>query len=103
MVIKKKNDKNRMCINFTNLNKACPDDSFPLPHIDSLVDSTAEHEMMSFMDVYSGYYQILKHQDDQEKTTFITGRGIYCFNVMSFGLKKVGAIYQRLNSVSDTI
>lgn len=85
-----------MCIEFTNLNKMCSKDSFPHPHIDSLVDSTADHEMMSFMDAYSSYSQILMHPDDQEKITFITGRGIYCFKVMPLGLKNARATYQRL-------
>lgn len=75
VVVRKKNGKNRMCIDFTDLNKACPYDSFPFPHIDSLVESTVDHEMMSFMDVYSSYNQILMHPNDQEKMAFITGRG----------------------------
>lgn len=52
--------------------------------------------MMSFIDAYSGYNQILMHLEDQEKTTFIIGRGIYCYKVMPLGLKNAGAIYQRL-------
>ena len=67
-----------MCIDFTDLNKACPKDSFPLPHINMLVDATAGHELLSFMDTFSGYNQILMHPNDQEKTTFITKRGILC-------------------------
>ena len=78
------------------LNKACPKDSFPLPHIDMLVDATAGHELLSFMDAFSGYNQILMHPDDQEKTAFITERGIFCYKVMPFGLKNAGATYQRL-------
>ena len=85
-----------MCIDFTDLNKACPKDSFPLPHIDMLVDATAGHELLSFMDAFSGYNQILMHLDDQEKTAFITERGIFCYKVMPFGLKNAGATYQRL-------
>ncbi|KAK0570777.1 hypothetical protein LWI29_006363 [Acer saccharum] len=96
VVVKKKNGKWRVCIDFTDLNKACPKDSFPLPHIDMLVDATAGHELLSFMDAYSGYNQILMHPDDQEKTAFITERGIFCYKVMPFGLKNAGATYQRL-------
>ncbi|KAK0593489.1 hypothetical protein LWI29_037564 [Acer saccharum] len=96
VVVKKKNGKWRVCIDFTDLNKACPKDSFPLPHIDMLVDATAGHELLSFMDAYSGYNQILMHPDDQEKTTFVTERGIFCYKVMPFGLKNAGATYQRL-------
>ncbi|MCA8824161.1 reverse transcriptase family protein [Escherichia coli] len=83
-------------MDFTDLNKACPKDSFPLPHIDMLVDATAGHELLSFMDAFSGYNQILMHPDDQEKTAFITERGIFCYKVMPFGLKNAGATYQRL-------
>ena len=63
-----------MCINFTNLNKECPKDSLPLPHIDKFVDAIAGHQLLSFMDALSGYNQVLMHPDDQEKTTFITDR-----------------------------
>ena len=96
VVVKKKNGKWRVCIDFTDLNKACPKDSFPLPHIDMLVDATARHELLSFMDAYSGYNQILMHPDDQEKTAFVTERGTFCYKVMPFGLKNAGATYQRL-------
>ncbi|KAL5567021.1 hypothetical protein UlMin_030185 [Ulmus minor] len=96
VIVRKKNGKWRVCIDFTDLNKACPKDSFPLPHIDMLVDATAGHELLSFMDAFSGYNQILMHPDDQEKTAFITERGIFCYKVMPFGLKNAGATYQRL-------
>lgn len=96
VVVKKKNGKWRVCIDFTHLNKACPKDSFPLPHIDRLVEATCEHELLSFMDAFSEYNQILMHSDDQEKTVFITERGIYCYKVMPFGLKNTGATYQML-------
>jgi hypothetical protein len=85
-----------MCVDFTDLNKACPKDSFPLPRIDTLVDSTSEYELLSFMDVFSSYNQILMHPKDREKTTFITDRGLYCYKVMPFGLKNAGVTYQRL-------
>ncbi|KAL5844861.1 hypothetical protein ACOSQ4_010819 [Xanthoceras sorbifolium] len=77
VVVKKKNGKWRVCIDFTDLNKACPKDSFPLPHIDMMVDATAGHELLSFIDTFSGYNQILMHPDDQEKTSFITERVIF--------------------------
>ena len=96
VVVPKKNGKHKVCIDFTDLNKACPKDSFPLPHIDTLVDATSGHELLSFMDAFSGYNQILMHSDDQEKTSFITERGTYCYKVMPFGLKNAGATYQRL-------
>ena len=96
VVVKKKNGKWRVCIDFTDLNKACPKDSFPLPHIDMMVDATAGHELLSFMDAFSGYNQILMHPNDQEKTSFITERGTFCYKVMPFELKNAGATYQRL-------
>ncbi|KAJ9564818.1 hypothetical protein OSB04_000784 [Centaurea solstitialis] len=96
VVVQKKNGKWRVCIDFTDLNKACPKDPFPLPHIDAMVDATAGHELLTFMDAYSGYNQILMHMDDQEKTAFMTDKGIYCYKVMPFGLKNAGSTYQRL-------
>ena len=90
----KKNGKWRVRIDFTDLNKACPKDSFPLPHIDMLVDATAGQELVSFMDAFWGYNQILMHPVNQEKTAFITKRGIFCYKVMPFGLKNVGSTYQ---------
>ncbi|KAI5343733.1 hypothetical protein L3X38_011609 [Prunus dulcis] len=86
----------RMCQDYTDLNKACPKDSFPLPRIDQLVDATAGHELLSFMDAYSSYNQIFMHPPDSEHTAFITDKGLYCYNVMPFGLKNAGATYQRL-------
>ncbi|KAK0579223.1 hypothetical protein LWI29_022984 [Acer saccharum] len=96
VLVKKKDGRWRMCVDFTDLNKACPKDSFPLPRIDQLVDATSGHELLSFMDAYSGYNQIRMNEDDEAKTAFITDRGVYCYRVMPFGLKNAGATYQRL-------
>ncbi|KAK9943959.1 hypothetical protein M0R45_009546 [Rubus argutus] len=96
VVVKKKNGKWRVCIDFTNLNKACPKDCYPLPKIDQLVDATAGYERLSFLDAYSGYNQIPVAAEDQDKTAFITEKGLYCYTVMPFGLKNAGATYQRL-------
>ena len=79
-----------MCIDYTDLNKACPKDSYPLPSIDWLIDAA------SFLDAYLGYNQIPMHPLDEEKTAFITIIGNYCYKVMPFGLKNAGATYQRL-------
>ena len=96
VMVKKTNRKWRMCVDFTDLNKACPKDSYPLPRVDVLVNSTARHQLLSFMDAFSGYNQIRMHEDDQEKTSFVTSQGLFCYRVMPFGLKNAGATYQRL-------
>ena len=96
IMVKKANGKWRMCVDFTNLNKACPKDSYPLPRIDTLVDSIARNQLLSFMDAFSGYNQIKMEEADQEKTSFVTSQGLFCYKVMSFGLKNAGATYQRL-------
>ena len=96
ILVKKANDKWRLCIDFTDINRACPKDSFPLPRIDLIVDATAGHELLSFMDSFSGYNQISMDPSDQEKTSFVIGQGTYRYRVMPFGLKNVGATYQRL-------
>ena len=93
--VPKKDGKVRVCVDFRDLNKASPKDDFPLPHIDILVDSTAGHSMLSFMDGFSGYNQIMMAPEDMEKTSFITEWGTYCYQVMPFGLKNAGATYQR--------
>ncbi|XP_024032036.1 uncharacterized protein LOC112094694 [Morus notabilis] len=96
MLVLKPNEKWRTYVDFSNLNKACPKDNFPLPSIDQLVDATAGHELLSFMDAYSIYNQIPMFHHDEEHTSFITDRGLYCYKVMPFGLKNAGATYQRL-------
>ena len=96
VMVKKANGKWRICVDFTDLNKACPKDSYLLPRIDQLVDSTAGHKLLSFMDAFSGYNQIKMDKADQEKTSFITSQGLFCYKVMPFGLKNAGATYQRL-------
>ena len=96
VMVTKTNGKWRLCVDFTKLNKACPKDSYPLPRIDLLIDATAGHELLTFLDAYSGYNQISMHPPDQEKTSFITPKGTYCYRVMPFGLKNAGVTYQRL-------
>ena len=96
VLVKKANGKWRLCIDFTDINKACPKDSFPLLRIDLIMDATAGHELVSFMDAFSGYTQIGMDSDDQEKTSFVTAQGTYCYRVRPFGLKNAGATYQRL-------
>jgi len=95
VLVKKKNGEWRMCVDYTDLNKHCPKDPFPLPRIDQVVDSTAGCALLSFLDCYSGYHQIALKKSDQEKTSFITPFGAYCYNTMTFGLKNAGATYQK--------
>ena len=84
-----------MCVDYTDLNKHCHKDPFPLPRIDQVVDSTARCILLSFLDCYSRYHQIALKESDQEKTSFITPFGVYCYNTMTFGLKNAGATYQK--------
>lgn len=83
-------------MDFKDLNKACPEDSYALPRIDQLVDSTSGHELFSFMDAFSGNNQILMNPADQEGASYITERGLCGYRVMSFGLKNTRATYKRL-------
>ena len=76
--------------------QSLPKNSFPLPRVDQLVDSAAGHKLLTFMDAFSGYNQIKMVKEDQEKTSFITSQGLYCYKGMPFGLKNVWATYQRL-------
>ena len=96
IMVKNSNGKWQMCIDFMNPNCACPKDSFPLPRIDQVMDSTASHELLAFMDAFSGYNQIRMNEEDQEKTTFVTSQGLYSYKVMSFSLKNARATHQRL-------
>ena len=70
-----------MCVDFTNLNKACPQDPFPLPRIDQIIDSTAECDLLCFLDAFSGYHQIKMVVEDVEKTAFLTPCGVYCYMI----------------------
>ncbi|GKU91005.1 hypothetical protein SLEP1_g4936 [Rubroshorea leprosula] len=96
ILVKKPNGKWRMCIDFTNLNEACPKDPHPLPNVEKLVERAAGHERMSFLDASSSYHQVQLLLDDQEKTAFYAGDAIYCYVMMPFGLKNAGATYQKL-------
>ena len=79
LLLCQKRGKERMCVDFTNLNKACPQDPFPLPRIDQIIDSTVGCDLLSFLDTYSGYHQIFMSKEDEEKTSFITPCGTYFF------------------------
>ncbi|KAM0843355.1 hypothetical protein ACQ4PT_057759 [Festuca glaucescens] len=96
VVAPKGNGSGRLCVDFTNLNKAYPKDLYPLPRIDQIVDSTAGCDLLCFLDAFSRYHQIKMAREDEEKTAFITPCGVYCYVCMPFGLKNAGAAFQRL-------
>ncbi|CAJ2668042.1 unnamed protein product [Trifolium pratense] len=96
VLVKKSNGKWRMCVDYTDLNRACPKDAYPLPNIDKLVDNSSGFKLLSFMDAYSGYNQIKMAEIDKKKIAFMTESGNYYYNVMPFGLKNAGATYQRM-------
>ena len=83
-------------MDFIDLNKIYPKDSFPLLRIDQLVDLTVGHKLLSFVDAFSGYNHILMDEDDQEKTSFVANQWLSYYKVRAFGLKYAGATYQRL-------
>jgi len=87
-MVKMSNGKWRMCTDDTDLNKACLKDSYPLPSIDRLVDEEADHNILCFLDAYSGYNQIQMQQRDKEKIVLMTDCDIFYYEVMSFGLNK---------------
>ncbi|GAU10340.1 hypothetical protein TSUD_418960, partial [Trifolium subterraneum] len=96
VLVKKSNGKWRMCVDYTDLNRDCPKNAYPLPNIDKLVDNSSRFKLLSFMDAYSGYNQIKMAEIDKKKTAFMTETGNYYYNVMPFGLKNAGATYQRM-------
>ena len=91
VLVPKGEGKWRLCIDFTDLNKACPKDNYLLPRIDAMIDGTDDCLLMSFLDSFQGYHQIPLHPEDQEKTAFITNKATYYYIVMSFKLKNAGA------------
>ncbi|KAL0290344.1 UNVERIFIED_CONTAM: Transposon Tf2-12 polyprotein [Sesamum calycinum] len=93
--VRKKNGQIRVCVDFRDLNNACPKDDFPLPIAELMIDATTGHEALSFMDGSSGYNQIRMAPADEELTAFLTPKGIYCYKVMPFGLKNARTTYQR--------
>lgn len=72
ILVRKRNEKWRVCEDYVDHNKACLKDSFPIPRIDQLVDATTGHEMLTFIDVYSGYNQICMSLEDEDKTSYVT-------------------------------
>ena len=95
MLVPKKNGKIRICIDFRYLNVACLKDEFPLLITDIMIDNRCVFERMSFMNCFSGYNQIKMYPEDEKHTSFRMLLGVYCYNVIPFGLKNTGATYQR--------
>jgi len=99
---RKKNGQLHVCVDFWDLNGACPKDDFPLPVIELMIDSTTGDEPLSFMDCKAEYNQIQMALEDQEATAFRTPKGIFCYKVMPFSLKDTGATYQRaMQTISE--
>lgn len=98
VLIKKANGKWRVCIDFTDLNKMCLKDYYPLSSINKLVDSTSGYVVVPFLDTISGYHQIMMDTENAEKSAFIMAEEVFCYMVMLFGLKNAGATYQKLVS-----
>ncbi|GJT17776.1 reverse transcriptase domain-containing protein [Tanacetum coccineum] len=96
VMVKKYDGSWRMCVDFIDLNKACPQDCYPLLEIDWKVESLCGYPFKCLLDAYKGYHQIQMAESDEEKTAFHTSQGVYCYIKMPFGLKNVGATYQRL-------
>ncbi|GJZ40414.1 reverse transcriptase domain-containing protein [Tanacetum coccineum] len=96
MMVNNHDDTWRMCVDFKDLNKACPKDGYLVLKIDWKVESLCGFPFKCFLDAYKGYHQIQMAKEDEEKTAFITSQGIFCYIKMPFGLRNAGATYQRL-------
>ncbi|GKV06375.1 hypothetical protein SLEP1_g18276 [Rubroshorea leprosula] len=99
VLVKKLNGKWRLCIDYTNLNEACPKDYHPLPNIDKLVEAASGNERLSLLNAYSGYHQVHMAPEDEVKTSFYAGDEIYYYVMMPFGLKNAGATYQKMVTI----
>ncbi|GKU88859.1 hypothetical protein SLEP1_g3075 [Rubroshorea leprosula] len=99
VLVKKVNGKWWMCIDYTNLNDACPKDCYPMPNIDKLVEAASGNKRLSLLDAYSGYHQVPMALEDEEKISFYAGDEIYCYVMMPFGLKNAGATYQKMVTI----
>ncbi|GJU52188.1 hypothetical protein Tco_1225902 [Tanacetum coccineum] len=94
-MVKKSDGGWKMCADFTDINKACPKDCYPLPEIDWKIESLSGFRLKCFLDAYKGYHQIQMAEEDEDKTAFYAGKEVFCYKKMPFGLKNAGATYQR--------
>jgi hypothetical protein len=93
--VNKKKGTIHVCMDFCDLNKACPKDNFPTPFIDQILNKCVRNKLFFFMDEFSGYNQIQIKPEDQHKTTFIFPWGTFAYRKIPFGHKNVGATFQR--------
>jgi hypothetical protein len=99
VLVKKKNRKWRMCVDFTDLNKACKKHDFPLERVDKIVDDATNSEMLLLLDMFSGYHKIRVRREDEEKPSFITPFRTFCFIRMPEGLKNAGCTFSRMIAI----
>ncbi|GKA12442.1 reverse transcriptase domain-containing protein [Tanacetum coccineum] len=96
VIVKKANGRWKMCVDFTDINKACPKEHHSLPMIEQKVEDLHRHRLKCFLDAYKGYHQIPIAERDEEKIAFYTREGVFCYRRFPFGLKNAGTTYQRL-------
>jgi hypothetical protein len=96
VMVLKKNGNMRICIDFTELNKACPKDPYPLPRIDIIIDQATDREMLSLLDCFSGYHHVWMRREDEAKPGFTTLFGVFCFVRMPEGLRNAGPTFNRM-------
>ncbi|XP_065356155.1 uncharacterized protein LOC135950547 [Calliphora vicina] len=95
VLIPKKDNSIRLCVDYRKLNDITVTDTYPLPRMEYLLHAAKTTPYMSTIDLKSGYWQIEMNEEDKLKTAFITPFGIYVFNRMPFGLKNAPATFQR--------
>ena len=98
VMVRKRDETHRFCVDYRKLNAVTKADTFPLPHIDDLLDQLGQARYFSLVDLASGYWQIRMSAESREKTAFATPQGLFEFCVMPFGLTNAPSVFQRLMS-----